>query len=224
MESEFLNTLVLTLKLATLTTLVLLPIGLILGAYLANQRGLFKTFIETLTWMPLVLPPTVLGFYLLILFAPSSILGAFLEKYLHLRLVFSFSGLVFASVIFSLPFMVNPIQNALTNLPPSLKEASYTLGKGKLYTFFCVLLPNIKPALLMACITTFAHTIGEFGVVMMVGGDIEGQTRVASIAIFIQAEANNLQIAHQYAAILSGISFLLLFTMLLKRRVGLSTI
>ncbi|GMB92615.1 Molybdenum ABC transporter ModB [Helicobacter bizzozeronii] len=221
MDHAFFSTLYLTLLLATLTTLILLPIGLALGAYLAHKGGLFKTFIETLTWMPLVLPPTVLGFYLLILFAPTSPLGAWLQQNLHLKLVFTFEGLVVGSVIFSLPFMVNPIKHALVSLPPSLKEASYTLGKGRLYTFFRVLLPNIKPSLLLALTTTFTHTIGEFGVVMMIGGDIEGQTRVASIAIFIESEANNQELANQYALILSALSFTLLFSTILwqKKRV-----
>ncbi len=167
--------------------------------------------------MPLILPPTVLGFYLLVLFAPASPLGAFLLKF-HIRLVFSFSGLVCASVVFSLPFMANPIQNALKSLPKSLREASYTLGKSKLFTFFNVLLPNIKPALLMGLITTFAHTVGEFGVVMMVGGNIQGQTRVASIAIYTQAEANHLALANQYALTLSVLSFALLFVVLLIQK------
>lgn len=218
MDSAFLATLNLTLLLATTTTLILLPIGLALGAYLAHKEGLLKILIETFTWMPLVLPPTVLGFYLLLLFSPTSFLGAWLQKYCHLKLVFTFQGLVLGSVIFSLPFMVNPIKHALASLPKSLKEASYTLGKGRFYTFFKVLLPNIKPALLVAITTTFTHTIGEFGVVMMVGGDIEGQTRVASIAIFIESEANNQKLANQYACILSVVSFTLLFTMLLWQK------
>lgn len=184
---------------------------------MAFKDGVFKLLVETLTWMPLVLPPTVLGFYLLVLFAPASPLGAFLLKF-HIRFVFSFSGLVLASVIFSLPFMVNPIQNALKSLPKSLREASYTLGKSKVFTFFWVLLPNIKPALLMATITTFAHTVGEFGVVMMVGGNLEGQTRVASIAIYTQTEANNLTLANQYALILSVLSFALLFAVFLIQK------
>ncbi|CRF40706.1 molybdate ABC transporter permease subunit [Helicobacter ailurogastricus] len=217
MEANFYATLALTFKLAGLTTLVLCPIGLALGAYLAFKDGLLKLVIETLTWMPLILPPTVLGFYLLVLFAPENPLGAFLQKF-NIHLVFSFSGLVLASVIFSLPFMVNPIQNALKSLPQSLKEASYTLGKSKTATFFQVLLPNIKPALLMAIITTFAHTVGEFGVVMMVGGNIEGETRVASIAIYTQAEANDLALANRYALTLSILSFVLLFSMLFVQK------
>ncbi|MFC3848483.1 molybdate ABC transporter permease subunit [Helicobacter baculiformis] len=214
MDHAFLTTLKLTFALAACTTLILLPIGLSLGAYLAHRRSVLKILLETLTWMPLVLPPTVLGFYLLWLFAPAHPLGAFLEKTLHLRLVFSFEGLVLGSVVFSLPFMVNPIQHALTNLPFSLKEASYTLGKGKVFTFFRVLLPNIKPSLWLAITTTFTHTIGEFGVVMMLGGDIEGKTRVASVAIFIASEANNDILANQYALVLSSVSFTLLFALL----------
>ncbi|WP_285602266.1 molybdate ABC transporter permease subunit [Helicobacter sp. NHP22-001] len=217
-DTSFTATLALTFKLAGLTTLILCPIGLAFGAYLAFKNGVLKLVVETLIWMPLVLPPTVLGFYLLVLFAPTSPLGAFLQKF-HIHLVFSFSGLVLASAIFSLPFMVNPIQNALKGLPKSLKEASYTLGKGKIFTFFRVLLPNIKPALLMAATMTFAHTIGEFGVVMMVGGGLEGQTKVASIAIYTQAEANNFSLANQYALTLSILSFILLFgTLLLQKR------
>ncbi|WP_121020291.1 molybdate ABC transporter permease subunit [Helicobacter vulpis] len=218
MDSSFFTTLKLTFALAFCTTLILFPIGLALGAYLAHKKGALKTLLETLTWMPLVLPPSVLGFYLLWTFAPSSPLGEFLQEHLHLRLAFSFQGLVLGSVIFSLPFMVNPIQHALANLPPSLKQASYTLGKGKLSTFFKVLLPNIKPSLYLAITTTFTHTIGEFGVVIMLGGDIEGQTRVASVAIFIASEANDNALANQYALVLSGVSFALLFGLLWWQR------
>ncbi|GAA9870711.1 molybdate ABC transporter permease subunit [Helicobacter pylori] len=165
-------------------------------------------------YMPLVLPPSVLGFYLLLIFSPSSFLGAFLQDVFNVKLVFSFQGLILGSVIFSLPFMVSPIKSALISLPTSLKEASYSLGKGEYYTLFFVLLPNIKPSVLMAIITTFTHTIGEFGVVMMLGGDILGETRVASIAIFNEAEALNYSKAHQYALTLTLISFSLLFVTL----------
>lgn len=132
----------------------------------------------------------------------------------NVKLVFSFQGLILGSVIFSLPFMVIPIKSALISLPASLKEASYSLGKGEYYTLFFVLLPNIKPSVLMAIITTFTHTIGEFGVVMMLGGDILGETRVASIAIFNETEALNYSEAHQYALTLTIISFSLLFVTL----------
>ncbi|MDO7253016.1 molybdate ABC transporter permease subunit [Helicobacter cappadocius] len=213
-DVEFWQTIRLSLMLAFFTTLILLPIGIFVGNYLAFGRGILKIVLETLTWMPLVLPPTVLGFYLLLAFSPNHFFGAFLQDRFGIKLVFSFYGLIIGSVIFSLPFMINPIKNALSSLPLSLKEASYTLGKGRFYTLFFVLLPNIKSSILMAMVTTFAHTIGEFGVVMMIGGDIPGVTRVVSIAIYTQSEATNYAIANQYALCLCIISFVLLFLVL----------
>ncbi|GAA7370676.1 molybdate ABC transporter permease subunit [Helicobacter pylori] len=214
MDHEFLITMRLSFSLAFITTLILLPAGIFLGYFLSLKRNLLTSLTETLVYMPLVLPPSVLGFYLLLIFSPSSFLGAFLQDALNVKLVFSFQGLVLGSVIFSLPFMVSPIKSALISLPTYLKEASYSLGKGEYYTLFFVLLPNIKPSLLMAIITTFTHTIGEFGVVMMLGGDILGETRVASIAIFNETEALNYPKAHQYALTLTLISFSLLFVTL----------
>ncbi|WP_139522984.1 molybdate ABC transporter permease subunit [Helicobacter pylori] len=214
MDHEFLITMRLSFSLALITTLILLPIGIFLGYFLSLKRNLLTSLTETLVYMPLVLPPSVLGFYLLLIFSPSSFLGAFLQDALNVKLVFSFQGLILGSVIFSLPFMVSPIKSALISLPTSLKEVSYSLGKGEYYTLFFVLLPNIKPSLLMAIITTFTHTIGEFGVVMMLGGDILGETRVASIAIFNETEALNYPKAHQYALTLTLISFSLLFVTL----------
>lgn len=213
-DPDFFRTMALSFTLAFWTTLILLPIGIILGSYLAYGRGIFKVLLETLTWMPLILPPTVLGFYLLIAFSPAQAFGAFLQRSFGFKLVFSFWGLVLGSVIFSLPFMINPIKNGLSSLSSSLKEASYTLGKGRVWTLFFVLLPNIKPSILMAMVTTFAHTIGEFGVVMMIGGDIAGETRVASIAIYTQSEATSYAIANQYALSLCIVSFILLFVVL----------
>lgn len=208
----------LSFVLAFWTTLILLPIGIFVGYYLAFGKGILKVFFETITWMPLILPPTVLGFYLLLAFSPNYSLGAFLQDNFGIKLVFSFSGLVVGSVIFSLPFMINPIKNSLSSLPVSLKEASYTLGKGKFYTLFFVLLPNIKSSILMAMVTSFAHTIGEFGVVMMIGGDIPGVTRVVSIAIYTQSEATNYTLANQYALCLCIVSFSLLFLVLFINR------
>lgn len=208
----------LSFVLAFWTTLILLPIGIFVGYYLAFGKGILKVFFETITWMPLILPPTVLGFYLLLAFSPNHSLGAFLQDNFGIKLVFSFSGLVVGSVIFSLPFMINPIKNSLSSLPVSLKEASYTLGKGKFYTLFFVLLPNIKSSILMAMVTSFAHTIGEFGVVMMIGGDIPGVTRVVSIAIYTQSEATNYALANQYALCLCIVSFSLLFLVLFINR------
>ncbi len=214
MDHEFLITMRLSFSLAFITTLILLPIGIFLGYFLSLKRNLLTSLTETLVYMPLVLPPSVLGFYLLLIFSPSSFLGAFLQDALNVKLVFSFQGLILGSVIFSLPFMVSPVKSALISLPTSSKEASYSLGKGEYYTLFFVLLPNIKPSLLIAIITTFTHTIGEFGVVMMLGGDILGETRVASIAIFNETEALNYPKAHQYALTLTLIGFSLLFVAL----------
>ena len=131
--------------------------------------------------MPLVLPPSVLGFYMLIFFSPMNSLGAWLEKNFDLRLVFSFEGLVLASIIFSLPFMVNPISSGFSALPTNIIDAAKTLGKGRLSILFNVLLPNMRPALLTGIVISFAHTVGEFGVVLMMGGNIPNETRVASI-------------------------------------------
>ena len=201
---------VLTFKVAGLTTLVLLPIGIALGYVMVFCRRAFMLIIEVLVWMPLVLPPSVLGFYLLVSFSPSNFLGKWLLENLHIKLVFSFSGLILASVIFSLPFMVNPIKDGFARLPKSLKEASYTLGKSRLYTLFFVLLPNMKSNILLGVITSFVHTIGEFGVVMMIGGNIRGETRVASIAIYDEVETLNTSLAHQYSLSLFAITFVLL--------------
>ncbi|CUU39273.1 molybdate ABC transporter permease subunit [Helicobacter typhlonius] len=207
---DFIETMRLTFFIAFLTTLILLPLGIVIGNFLAYSTNPLRPICEVLVWMPLVLPPSVLGFYLLITFSPQNILGAFLLKYFDIKLVFSFEGLILASVIFSLPFMCNPIKSALLSLPSSLKEASFTLGKGRVYTLCFVLLPNIKPALLLGCVTSFAHTIGEFGVVMMIGGNIPNQTRVASIAIYDEVESLNYTLAHQYAFTLFSVCFVLL--------------
>ena len=202
--------LVLTFKLASITTIILLIISIPLAYWLARTQSYFKTVIETLVSMPLVLPPTVLGFYLLVVFSPSNKFGQWIDNWLGLRLVFSFHGLVIASTIYSLPFMVHSIQSGLSNLPPSLAEASYILGKSKITTLFKVLLPNIKPALLTGIVLSFAHTIGEFGVVLMIGGNIPGKTKVASIFIYDQVESLNYSLANIYSLILFALSFTIL--------------
>ena len=204
--------LVLTFKLASITTLILLVVSIPLAYWLAGTQSHFKPIIETLVSMPLVLPPTVLGFYLLVAFSPSNTFGRWIDNWLSLRLIFSFHGLIIASTFYSLPFMVQPIQSGLSNLPPSLTEASYILGKSKVMTLFRVLLPNIKPALLTGLVLSFAHTIGEFGVVLMIGGNIPGKTKVASIFIYDQVESLNYGLANAYSLIL----FVLTFTILLS--------
>jgi len=212
MDSSFIQTLLLTFKLAFLTTAILLVIGLPIARWLAYSRFRFKPVLEALVSMPMVLPPSVIGYYMLVLYSPKGAFGSFLENVLNVRLAFSFEGILIASVVFSLPFMVQPLQNGLRSLPDSLREASYTLGKSKLTTFFRVLLPNIKPSIITAIALTFAHTIGEFGVVLMVGGNMPGETRVASIAIYDEVQSLNFATANQYAFILFIISLVLLTT------------
>lgn len=210
MDESFLQTMKLTFELAGITTLILLCIGIPLGYYLSQTRSRFKPAIEAIVSMPLVLPPSVLGFYLLLAFSPKNSFGAWLDSTFDIRLVFSFEGLVVASIIFSLPFMVHPIQSGFSTLSKSLQEASYILGKSKFQTLWFVLLPNIKPSLLTGMVITFAHTVGEFGVVLMIGGNIAGETKVASIAIYDEVEALNYSLANQYAFTLFIISFLIL--------------
>jgi len=203
--------LILTFKLALVTTLILVAIGVPLAYWLAFTSRKWKCLVEPLISMPLVLPPTVLGFYLLLLFSPGAFLGGFLETFLHIRIVFTFSGLVIGSVLFSLPFMVNPIKAGLQSFPGALIEASYALGKSRTETLLKVVLPNIRPALLTGIVMAFAHTVGEFGVVLMIGGNIPNETRVASIAIFNEVEAMNYANANLYSAILFLTSFVILF-------------
>jgi len=203
----------LTLKLAICTTGLLFILALPVAHWLAGEKSRLKIILEALVSMPLVLPPTVIGFYLLLAFSPAHVFGRWLETWLNLRLVFSFSGLLIASLLYSLPFMVHPIQSGLSALPPSLKEASYSLGKTKWQTMWKVLLPNIKPSLLTGFVLTFAHTVGEFGVVLMIGGNIPGKTRTASIAVYDEVEAFNYEHAHRYAAILLILSFVILLVL-----------
>ena len=212
MDPQFVQTLFLTLKLALLTTIILLAIGLPLAWWLSVSRIKIKPLIEALVSMPMVLPPSVIGYYMLLVYSPQNRVGRFFADFFDVRLAFMFGGVLIASVIFSLPFMVQPLQNGLMSLPSSLGEASFTLGKSKWVTFFRVLLPNIKPSLITAVALTFAHSIGEFGIVLMVGGNIPGETRVASIAIYDEVQALNFKAANRYAIILFLTSLVLLTT------------
>jgi molybdate transport system permease protein len=200
----------LTFKLAATTTFLLFWISLPLAWWLSETRSRSKPVIETLVSMPLVLPPTVIGFYFLIAFSPGNAFGQWLNEWLGLKLVFSFTGLVLASCIYSLPFMVHPIQSGLAHLPVSLKEAAYSMGKSKTETLVSVLLPNMKAALLTGIVLSFAHTIGEFGVVLMIGGNIPGKTKVASIAIYDEVETLNYAAANFYSLVLFCLTFVTL--------------
>lgn len=202
--------LLLTFKLALVTTAILLLLAIPLAYWLSHSKARIKPVIETLVSMPLVLPPTVIGFYMLVAFSPTSAIGSWLLDWFGIKLIFSFTGLVVGSVIYSLPFMVHPVQAGLSSLSPSLKEASYMMGKSKFTTLFKVLLPNIKPALLTGIVLTFAHTVGEFGVVLMIGGNMPGKTKVASIAIYDEVEALNYAAANSYSLILFAVTFSIL--------------
>ncbi len=210
--------LMLTFKLASVATLILCLIGIPFAWWLAHTRSRIRPVLETLVSMPLVLPPSVLGFYLLLAFSPQHWFGHFLDSVAGLKLAFSFEGLVVASVIFSFPFMVHPVQSAFQNLPTSLSEAAYTLGKSRWQTFVHVLLPNIKPSLVAGIVLSFAHTIGEFGVVLMIGGNLPGATRVASIAIYDEVESLNYDAANFYALVLFTVCFATLLGVYLFNR------
>jgi molybdate transport system permease protein len=212
MDTAFVQTLWLTLKLAVSTTAILVLIGLPFAYWIAYTKVRIKPLIEALVSMPMVLPPSVIGYYMLVIYSPRNWFGEWLGQVFNVRLAFSFEGILIASVIFSLPFMVQPLQNGLRSLPDSLREASYTLGKSKIRTFFKVLLPNIKTSIITAVALTFAHSIGEFGIVLMVGGNMPGKTRVASIAIYDEVQALNFEAANRYALILFLVSLVLLTT------------
>ncbi len=217
---------ILSFKLASLTAFILFIMGLPLAWYLSQTKSKLKPFIESLTALPIVLPPSVLGFYILWTLSASSPIGSFFEEYLGVKLVFSFTGLVVASCFYSLPFMVQPLQNGFESLNKNMLEASYIAGKSRLQTIFLVALPNMKQSLITAIIITFAHTVGEFGVVLMVGGSIPGETKVASVAIYEMVEIMDYSAAHVYSAIMLGISFIVLlsvysFNAKQKRKFGL---
>ncbi len=210
MPTDFWLPLLLSLRLALLTTAVLLVLGLPLAYGLARWRSPWKIVVEALVALPLVLPPSVLGFYLLVAFSPGLGFGRWLDDVLGLRLVFSFEGLVVGSVLYSLPFMVQPVQAGFEQLPAHLTEAAYTLGKSRWQTFWQVQLPNLHGAVLSGIVLTFAHTLGEFGVILLIGGNIPGETRVASIAIYDEVEAMHYGQAHWYALILFVLAFRIL--------------
>ncbi len=210
MDPTFAQTLWITFKLAMCTTSILIVLGLPFAYWLAYTRFRLKPLIEALVSMPMVLPPSVIGYYMLIIYSPHNWFGRWLAKAFDVRLAFTFEGVLIASVIFSLPFMIQPLNNGLRSLPDSLREASYTLGKSKIFTFFRVLIPNIKPSIITAIALTFAHSIGEFGIVLMVGGNMPGETRVASIAIYDEVQSLNFAAANKYAFILFAVSLILL--------------
>ena len=203
---------IISFKLAFITTLILFFISLPLAWYLSQTKSKAKPFLEAITALPLVLPPSVLGFYILWALSYNSPIGAFFEEQFGIKLVFTFYGLVIASCFYSLPFMVQPLQSGFESLNKNMLEASYICGKSKFETLFKIALPNIKPSLITAIIVTFAHTVGEFGIVLMVGGSIPSETKVASVAIYEFVETLDYTNAHIYSAIMIIMSFLVLLS------------
>lgn len=205
-----LNPIWLSFQLAFFTSLILFVLVLPLSYYLAFNKSKFRIFLEALVSLPLVLPPTVIGFYLLLAFGPENGIGSFFRDYLGFEVLFSFEGLVFASIIYSLPFMANPLKSGFQSIPRNIIDASKILGKSNFETLLKVILPNMKSSVLTALVMTFAHTLGEFGVILMIGGNIPGETRLASIAIYDQVEALNYATANTYSLILIILSLAVL--------------
>ncbi|MEO0895776.1 MAG: molybdate ABC transporter permease subunit [Bacteroidota bacterium] len=201
---------ILSFQLAGLTSVLLLVIGIPIAYLLAYSSFKGKILLEALLGMPLVLPPTVLGFYFLLFFSTEGGFGKWMHDVFGLNLIFSFEGLLIASVIYSLPFMVQPLQAGFSSVDTKLIEAAESLGKGRWEILWRVLLPLIKPSLLSGWVLSFAHTIGEFGVVLMMGGSIPGRTKVASIAVYEEVEKLNYEAAHEYSFILFALCFVLL--------------
>lgn len=208
-----------SLKLACITTACLLAIGFPLSLVFARSRRAWLPWVESLFTLPLVMPPTVLGFYVLVFLSPRSPVGAMWERLSGHRLAFSFEGLVLASIIAGFPFMLNSLRDGIMALPKSQMEASATLGKGGIEGFFRVMVPQMRGPILSGIIMTFTHTLGEFGVVLMIGGSLPGKTKVASIAIYEAVEAQRLDLAHVYALILVVFSYLCVLALnILHRR------
>jgi molybdate transport system permease protein len=217
----------LSFKLAGITTFILFLIALPVSWWLSQTRCKCKPFVEAVVSLPIVLPPSVLGFYILYALSYNSPIGAFFDETFGIKLVFNFTGLVIASCFYSFPFMVQPLQSGFETLNKNMLEASYIAGKSKFQTLAFVALPNIKPALITALIITFAHTVGEFGVVLMVGGSIEGETKVASVAIYEFVEIMDYTNAHIYSAIMLSLSFIVLLGVYLfnlhhNKRIGVA--
>ncbi len=213
--------LLLSVQLASVTTLVLILIGTPLAWWLSQTPSRFKPVAQAIVAMPIVLPPTVLGFYLLILLGPHGAIGGWWVELTGSALTFSFAGLVIASCVYSLPFAVQPMQSAFESLPRQTLEFAWMQGASKLDAFFAVVVPMSIRGFIGAAVLSFAHTLGEFGVVLMVGGNIPGETRVISIAIYDHVETLNYGAAHQMSLLLLGFAFVVLFGMfVINRRWG----
>ena len=202
---------ILSIKLASITTLILFIISIPIAWFLSQSNSKKKVLLESIVAIPIVLPPSVIGFYMIYFFSNNSAVGIWLKHYLDIELIFSFNSLVVASCFYSLPFMIQPLQSGFEKLNQNMIYASYIGGKSKIWTILAIAIPNIKPSLLTAITITFAHTIGEFGVVLMVGGAIPNETKVASVAIYEFVEILDYKNAHIYSILMMAISFIILF-------------
>ena len=208
----------LSAQLALVTTIILVVIGAPVAWWLARTTSRVKPAVQAVVAMPIVLPPTVLGFYLLILLGPNGAVGSWWVQMTGSALTFSFTGLVIASCIYSLPFAVQPIQNAFESLPQKYLERAWTLGASRLDAFFSIAVPLSVRGFVSGIVLSFAHTLGEFGVVLMVGGNIPGETRVVSIAIYDHVETLNYAAAHRMSLVLVAFAFIVLATMFVINR------
>lgn len=219
MGADDINAFWLTIKLASTTSLILIVLGTPLAWWLARTKHYSRILIEPIVALPIVLPPTVLGFYLLILFSPNNPIGEYWISITGTPLAFTFSALVIGSVIYSLPFYVQPLQVAFEGIEPDLLDAATTLGASPLDRFFSIAVPLSKRGFVVAICLAFAHTVGEFGIVLMIGGNIPGETQVLSIALFDHVESLQFESAHNIAGALLVFSFLVLtFVYSLNRR------
>ncbi|MEM8816512.1 MAG: molybdate ABC transporter permease subunit [Pseudomonadota bacterium] len=210
--------LLLSLRLAAVTTLILMCLATPLAWWLANTRSILKAPVQSIVALPIVLPPTVLGFYFLLFLSPNSLLGGFWVEVTGSSLTFSFTGLVIASIVYSLPFAVQPLVSAFETLGRKEVEAAWTLGASRLDAFVSVVVPLTRPGFLSAVVLSFAHTLGEFGVVLMVGGNIPGATRTVSIAIYDHVESLDYSAAHALSLTLLGIAFASLLALFVVNR------
>lgn len=209
-KMTFTTPLLLSLKLSFVTMVLLFIAGIPLAYGLAFSRIRWKFLVESIVALPLVLPPTVLGFYVLMAVGGHSFIGQWYEAVFNKTLAFSFQGLVLGSFLYSLPFAVQPFQTSFAGVDKKLLEASWSLGRSHLYTFFSVVLPLSRQGIITGCVLSFAHTLGEFGVVLMLGGNIPGITKVASVAIYDEVQSLNYGTANIYSAILLSFSFIIL--------------
>jgi len=212
-----------TFKLAFFTTVFLTIVGIPMAYFLAFSKWKGKILLESLLMVPIILPPTVLGFYFLFLLGPNSAIGEFIDNYFGIRLAFTFEGILLGSIIFCTPFMLTPIINGFRSIPKNIIESTKMLNKTRINALFYVFIPYIKKSLISGVLLTFAHTIGEFGLVLMIGGKMK-DTNVASVAIYDQMNANNYEDVHVYASILLIVSFILIIALNLLTKMNRSNI